>query len=138
MIPISRETLRGLKAKKDEEIRREKIKNCVAGLYRAVICTAETTTETSYKMTLPQEEQRYDKTTKTTVKIPEFHRVNIADILSGLKELLPDCTVELVTLTRGQDGQLYDISKMDEKFLQFAFHPSFKMQAQEYIVIDWS
>ena len=149
-IPVSRETLRSLKALKDEEIRQEKIKHYVLGLYKATINHAETSTETFCSWTLPRVEtvrRQLENKTFVNEPLPEFHRVNMPEILSRLQELFPDCTVELATMGQGQDGKMYNISKMDgkmyniskmdEKILQFA-HPSFRQNAQECIVIDWS
>jgi hypothetical protein len=63
-----------------------------------------------------------------------FMQQNMSDILNGLKTLFPDCTVEHSFFVRGNDGQMYDISKMDEKMRPF-INPQ---NGQSTIVIDWS
>ena len=52
-VPILRETLRGLKAKKDEKDRLDKINKCVTDLYRCAVGQAEYSTDTEYRFTLP-------------------------------------------------------------------------------------
>lgn len=141
MIPISRETLRSLKAQKDEEIRQDKIKNFVTGIYNSTIRHAETSMETFCSWQLPQIQtvmRQLENRTSVDEPVPEFHRVNMSDILSELRVLFPDCTVELTTMTTGRDGKKYDISKMDEKIIPYVFPQHFKKVTQECIVIDWS
>ena len=58
----------------------------------------------------------------------------MTDILDGLRILFPDSTVEYSLFVRGKDGQMHDLSKMDEKMRPFV-----NMQkSQNNIVIDWS
>jgi hypothetical protein len=135
-VPVTRDTLRNLKNKIHEEMRIQEVNHCISQVYSAIIQKAKTSTETSYYYMLPS--FPVSKATHLPVPHPEFHRENIEDILHGLRTLFPDCSVEYSTLTQGQDGKLYDISKMDEKVMQFAFHPSYMKRTQEYIVIDWS
>jgi hypothetical protein len=56
------------------------------------------------------------------------------DILTGLQELFPGCDVTHTILSRGTDGKMYDISKLDEKVLPFVN----RALDQSYIVVDWS
>ena len=129
-VPVTRDTLRNLKNKRDEEMRIQKVNTCISQVYSAIIHIAKTSIETSYYYKLPS--------LPVSNSTPEFHRENMEDILHGLRTLFQDCSVEYSTLIQGQDGKLYDISKMDEKVMQFAFHPSYRKTSQEYIVIDWS
>ena len=135
-VPVTRDTLRNLKNKRDEEIRIQKVNACISKVYSDIIYTAKRSIETSYYYMLPS--------VPVSNSTPEFHRENKEDILNGLRTLFPDCSVEYsaLTLIQGPDGKLYDISKMDEKVMQFAFHPSYRNNrntSQElYIVIDWS
>jgi hypothetical protein len=141
-VPVTRDTLRNLKNKRDEEIRIQKVNACISKVYSDIIHKAKTSIETSYYYMLPS--VPVSNSTHLPVPHPEFHRENKEDILNGLRTLFPDCSVEYsaLTLIQGQDGKLYDISKMDEKVMQFAFHPSYRNNrntSQElYIVIDWS
>ena len=135
-LPVTRDTLQNLKNKINEEMRIQRVKDCISGLYNAIIHKAKTSTETSYYYMLPP--FPVSKSTHLPVPYPEFYRENMEDILHGLRTLFPDCSVEYSTLIQGQDGKLYDISKIDEKVMQFAFHPSYRKTSQEYIVIDWS
>ena len=130
--PISRDSLRGLKTAKDEEVLWEKVKDCVTQLHSCILRKAESSTDTFYHYQLPS--FPISKETRLPVPGPEFYRDNMKLILDGLRLLFPDCLVEHATLIRALDGKLYDISKIDEKMLAFIN----KQQSAEYIVVDWS
>jgi hypothetical protein len=120
--PITRDEMRGLKIKKDEENRLREINNIVNIIYSKTIQTAEQTSESSFKY--PIQHPSYEK--------------NITDILSGLQVLFPECLVEYKNLCQGHDGKWYDISLFDETMKQFIDINNFRTRAQKYIVIDWS
>ena len=129
LTPVSRDTLRGLKAKKEEAMRveeeRQRLQNVsqnVRNIYGHVMRVAESSTKTSYK-------HKVD----TNDSIDSFIRQNMPDILNGLQTLFPDCTVEHSFFVRGNDGQMYDISKMDEKM-----RPFINPQNGQSTLIDWS
>lgn len=63
-----------------------------------------------------------------------FHIKNIPDILAGLRDLFPDCTVSHTLLCQAKDGKMYDIAKLDDAVLPFVD----RALDQSYIVIDWS
>ena len=141
LVPISRDMMRDLKAQKDEEKRQVLEKNRIYGI-KTIILTiyssarriAETTDDLSYAYPLPTMYAREEGTTVHPSRSSEFHTTNMDDILGGLWDLFPDCSVLNTTLSRGQDGKMYDISKMDEKIRPFID----TRKSQEYIVIDWS
>jgi hypothetical protein len=120
--PITRDEMRGLKAKKDEENRLREINDAVKGIYHSAIRNAEQTSESSFQY--PIQHPSYEK--------------NITDILSGLQVLFPECLVEYKNLCQGHDGKWYDISLFDETMKQFIDINNFRTRAQKYIVIDWS
>ena len=132
LTPILREKLRGLKAEEEEKNRLEQISKCVNDLYRSAVHTAKKSRDTMYSYSLPRFST--DKKTGIAIPEPEFHRDNMNDILSNLRTLFPDCSVTYTQFARGQDGNMYDISKMDEKVLAFID----KRHNQDCIVIDWS
>ena len=122
---ITRDELRSLKAKTIEDTRRAYVTQQIGQIYRAVKYHASgqqsgirQDCDTSYKYAL---QQNLEKTT-------------IADILSGLQEVFPDCSVVHTLLARGKNGKLYDISKIDDTIL-----PLINVALNEsYIVIDWT
>jgi hypothetical protein len=63
-----------------------------------------------------------------------FYIENMRDILSGLQELFPGCSVSNTTLSKGTDGKFYDISTLDEKVLPFINRDL----DQSFIVVDWT
>ena len=148
LVHISRDMMQGLKDQKDEEMRQVLEKNRTNGI-KAIIRTiyssarriAETTDDLSYKHPLPatyfREEESVGHQSQlrpVNYNTPEFHTKNMDDILGGLRDLFPGCTVLNTVLSRGQDGKMYDISKMDEKIRPFID----TRNSQKYIVIDWS
>jgi hypothetical protein len=126
LTPVLRETLRGLKAEEEERLRIMKEKDrlnaveyYVKQLYIDTINNAKTETNTSYTYMLPGH---------------NFYRDNMVDILHELRHLFPDCLIRNTTLSRGQDGKMYDISTMDEKLRPFID----SRYNQESIIIDWT
>ena len=63
-----------------------------------------------------------------------FFENNKDDIINGLKILFPDCSIDYKMLSRGNDGQMYDITNIDEKMRPFIN----RQHDQAHIVIDWS
>lgn len=120
-IPMSRDEMRGMKAKRDEEMRIESIIKSVESIYRSAINVAKTSTNTNYSLDMHK-------------SYYQFYEDNMEEILSGLKDLFPDCTVKLAKMCTGNDGKRYDISTMDEKMLPFIN----QRQTVECIVVDWS
>lgn len=125
MEPMTREELQGLKAKALEEKRRAFVTKQIEQIYRAVKHHASgqqsgirQDCDTSYKCAVQQ----------------DLEKQTIADILSGLQEVFPDCSVVHTLLARGKNGKLYDISKIDDTIL-----PLISVALNEsYIVIDWT
>jgi hypothetical protein len=122
MEPVSRAYLLGLKAQTDEERRVKQIEQYVSNIYLQAKLTARTTTQTSIQYKVLQGTEGFAL------------RDNIFDILSRLRTLFPDSSVEFNSLSRGQDGKMYDIANIDEKMKPF-INPQYN---QNVIVIDWS
>jgi hypothetical protein len=124
MEPVSRDYLRGLKAQKDEEDRIQFVEQQVRNIYHHVNQRAEKTTETSFQWQI------------TGHTHPEQKKIeaNLSDILTRLRSLFPDSSVEYKTLSRGQDGKMYDIKDIDERMKPF-INTQFN---QQFIVVDWT
>lgn len=120
--PISRESMRGLKAQTDEKIRIARTNQFVSEIYRLAAGAASTTEATSYAWAIQN------------VNVPTNF---IPDIIKGLQSLFPECSVEYKLMSRSPDGKMCDISKMDaaaREFIKGLRHH----QTQEAIVVDWS
>jgi len=117
--PFIRQELQQLKAKTDEKKRLEQVNYLVNNIYRTLIDQATTNIKTSYN-------HRIQDTL--------FFEKNKDDIINGLKTLFPDCSIDYKMLQRGNDGQIYDITNIDEKIKPFTN----RQLAQAHIVIDWS
>jgi hypothetical protein len=122
LTPITRDEMRGLKEKKDEEIRLREINSIVNTIYSNTIHTAEHTSESSFKY---------------PIRHP-IHQNNITDILSALQVLFPECLVEYKNLCQGLDGKWYDISLIDDLMKTFINMKNNSYQTQKNIIIDWS
>jgi len=122
--PMSRDTMRGLKAKYEEAARIQQVKQIVQQVYQAAVQTARSKDDTSYNHPLPPAHHADHS----------FYLKNVPDILAGLQELFPGCDVSHTLLSKGTDGKMYDISKLDDKVLPFVN----RALDQSYIVVDWS
>ena len=120
LTPFSRSALLQLKVQREEADRLSQVQTHIRTIYAQVIRSAARTTSTSHKYLI--------------VSPDGFIIANLGEILAGLQALFPDCIVEYAILTKGQDGQLYDVSKMDKQVLPFV---GLKASAP-YIVIDWT
>ncbi len=123
--PMSRDTMRGLKAKYEEAARIQQVKQIVQQVYQAAVQTARSKNDTSYNHPLPSAHPYANHS---------FYLKNVPDILAGLQELFPGCDVSHTLLSKGTDGKMYDISKLDDKVLPFVN----RALDQSYIVVDWS
>jgi hypothetical protein len=122
MEPVSRAYLLGLKAQTDEENRIRHVEQYVSNIYSQAKQTARTTTQTSFQYKVLQETGSF------------AFRDSIFDILARLRSLFPDSSIEYKSLSRGQDGKMYDIVNIDERMKPF-INPRHN---QDVIVIDWS
>jgi hypothetical protein len=145
--PFSRENMRSLKSQKDEEGHQRKLEEFVRNIYATAVYFAERNTETSYRFAI---QNGYQQNVSIPSTIPsnhlhillqitkEFIVANMDEILTRLRSLFPDCSVEYkkVSMARGRDGKDYDISNLDEKLRQFI--DTTCAQTKEYVIIDWS
>ena len=124
--PMSKESMQKLKAEEDEKNRNKKIKEIVSNIYNSAIYTAKITSNTSFQYEIPKNNWNNG--------LDIFYINNKDEIVKILQELFTDCSVSFSILSRGNDGKMYDISKMDEKVIPFINRKFDK----SYIVIDWS
>ena len=129
--PISRESIRGLKAKIDEENRLTQLKGIVTDIYSRTITTAETTDSTSYQWPIHSNPNH-----RSWVEEKNYRFIidNLHIIIQSLKELFQDCSVDHKMMVCSPDGSMHDVLKLDESTRSFIG----KQQFQETIVIDWS
>jgi len=106
--PMTREDMRAIMAN-----------TIVKQIYTQVIYSAQTKADTVYHHQVPE---IFVSHTKTRA------------ILAGLKTLFPDSAVSHTLLARGNDGNLYDVAKLNETTLPLVD----TALTQSYIVIDWS
>ena len=130
--PMSRDEMRSLKAKKDEEIRLQRVNIIVSTIYERAINQAKTTSDTrfNYEVPIHPSPSRHERENIT------FHNDNMAEILRNLKILFPLCSIDFksITMAKGHDGKDYDVTDLDEKALAFVRDSKTK----SCITIDWS
>lgn len=122
---MSRDAMRQMKATYEEAERIERIKQVINHVYQTAVQTAKSSFATSYNHPVPQQHR---------IQTDPFYLKNMPDILVGLQELFPGCAVSHTLLSKGTDGKMYDISKLDDKVLPFVN----RALDQSYIVVDWS
>jgi len=133
---MSRENMRGLKAKIEEDERLQKVGMWLRCIYDKAVNLAKTTLDTSFNFPIPPDHLQGRPRAAVSWIPPSdpFFLANMPDILSGLRQLFPGCTVTHSLLCQGTDGKLYDISTLDDKVLPFVN----RALDRSFIVIDWS
>jgi len=116
--------MRALKAKRDEEVRLGQVNQIVCDIYSRAIDFAKTSASTLFTYSI---EDRGHK---------ENCLINMDDILAGLQSLFPDCSVEhkVLTIARGIDGGMRDITTMDPSAIKFVAETITK----HCIIVNWS
>ena len=122
LTPVSRDAMRGLKAKTDEETRLIYVERHISSIYNQAVQAAKTSSNTNWSREIHAQEV--------------FPIENMDDILSGLQDLFPDCSVEFksVTMAMGSDRQMHDVSTLDPVAMKFIRNT----QIKQCITIDWS
>ena len=140
LTPYSRDDLRGMKAQVDEEKRLQGVRQIIGHIHSNAVNQARTTNDTKYKYAVPVELASgpgYLPREISAQREPAaFHKSNMPDILKGLEEIFPGCSVKFtsITMAMGNDRKMYDVSDLDEKALAFVNNP----QKNSYIIVDWS
>jgi len=117
LTPISKQDLHSMKAKKDDETRRNAIQSIIARIYETVKRLAETTGRTSYRDPLPMSRDPVTPGSEYILTGNHLYRLYFEDIVTELKQLFPDCKVEYGSNTHGL---------------------SIPVDVEEYLLIDWS
>jgi|688.fasta_scaffold126923_3 hypothetical protein len=133
MKPVSRQEMRKLKEITDDEVRLQRVREIIRKIYNAALDTARLTTNRSYEFSIPLK-RPHDSQRIINEEPNEFYIANMELILKNLSSLFPECKVSHAILSRGYDGKLYDISRMDE----IIFHKISGVIPNSFIVIDWS
>jgi len=146
LTPFSRETMRAFKANKDEEAHIMRINSVVKQFYEETVRFAEINEETQYKINMSNRGYYHIKLPSNSnssyhhdLHIPrEYVTEHIEEILTHLRSLFPDCSVEYkkVSMVRGRDGKEYDITTMDN--ILRSFIDVRQARTEECIVIDWT
>lgn len=148
LVPISRDAMRQLKAQKDEEKRLETNRQIIACIYKLARNVAENTRTTSFtvnttmdrnKIQMDRMHGRAPATTRFLIELTDslnicYTTLCIPDILGGLRNLFPGCSVLSTSLSRGQDGTMYDNSTLDVSTLAFID----RRYDVSCITVDWS
>lgn len=128
MEPLTRQYLLGLKAQVDEETRVRNVQSYVSQICSNVKQIATTTPQTRFQ-------QKVAPVNGNPSQYGYFNvRHSVPDILDKLRGVFPDSKVEFKSLSRGQDGKMYDIADIDERMKPF-INPQHN---EDFIIVDWS
>ena len=94
------------------------IQEIVSHIYNDVINHAKHSIEPIYHFEIPN----------------KFYIENMNEIVYNLQKLFPDSNITHTLLSKGSDGKLYDIAKIDDTILPLVN----TTLDHSYIVIDWS
>jgi hypothetical protein len=137
--PLSREYLRSLKTKQDEERKEKKIVDFVQRIYESSVNFAKTNSDTVFKYNITS---YFPMISNPNANPNVFTHENVIEymdeILRRLRILFPDSRVEFkkISIVRGRDGKDYDLSIIDDKVRQFI---DIRLATTtENIVIDYS
>ena len=119
--PMTRESMRSLKAIRDEEDRIRGIKAIVERIYVSAKLSAKTTENTAFYYPIP-----------LTGFCP-FHIKNMTAILEELRRLFPGLSVEKMVVGESSDKRLHIITN-ENAHLRYKELNFF----QDYIVVDWT
>jgi len=120
LTPLTRETLRNIRANHSEQMRLSRIQNIIRLIYTDAV-RAATEGHTLYRYELPTS---------------EFYTANAKDIVLGLQQLFLKCDVEHKNLTLGdcRNGTTLEVREMDrERLLMLR-----RIRNESCIVIDWT
>ncbi len=117
----TRQVLRTLYAKTQEEERLKQIAGIVTMIYDYALGQAKRGPATTFTYVLPQDSHQ-----------KEFYQTNMSDIVTGLHERFPDSSITQRSILRARDGIDHDISTLNPTLI------SLHGQLLEAIVIDWS
>jgi len=119
--PLSREYLRSLKTKQDEERKEKKIVGFVQTIYESSVNFAKTSSDTIFKYNITSYFPMMCHPNPNMVVTYENVIEYMDEILRRLRILFPDSRVEYkkITIVRGRDGKDYDLSIIDDKVRQF-------------------
>ncbi len=135
--PLSREYLRSLKTKQDEESKEKKIVGFVQTIYESSVNFAKTNSDTIFKYNISSYFHMIlhrNPNMVTHDNVIEY----MDEILRRLRILFPDSRVEYkkISIVRGRDGKDYDLSIIDDTVRQFI---DIRLATTtENIVIDYS
>jgi hypothetical protein len=133
LLPIPLEAMRQSKAEEDEKIYRKAIKDIITKIYTQAVQAAKTST-TPYRHPVHLHHPQM-AAMSTHIKSTD----TLTEILSALRELFPGCRVTYSKMARGVNGQMHDISQMDDLTTKLIEMKVININDRaEYIVIDWS
>lgn len=133
--PMSFSSMQQCKVEEDNRQYKKCIKDIITKFYTEAVQAAKT--GSSYKC---RSDPRY-LAHLAGVRPTEFivRDDTLTEILGTLRELFPGCRVTHSKMAKGVDGQMYDISQMDEVTTTLIVMSVIDIrQTEEYIVIDWS
>jgi len=163
LLPIPLEVMKQSKEEEDEKQYRKAIKDIITNIYTQAVQRAKTSTtshDQGVGVPVGRRERAYiqphvqapaPQTTSYNHPI-HLHQTQrsamsthiksidtLTEVLSALRELFPGCSVTHSKMARGTNGQMHDITQMDDVTTKLIEMKVININdIAEYIVIDWS
>jgi len=130
----SRDELRGLYAKTQEEARLKRVNQLVSDICARLVHAASQSPEATLSYPLPARHTSGNSLEdKRQNEQLDFYLTNMSDIVAGLLVRFPDSTITQQSIIRTRDGKDHDISTIDPKFISLLGG-----RQMDTITIDWS
>jgi len=125
----TRDELRGLYAKTQDEARLKRVNHLVTDICARLVQAASQSPTTTFSYPLPA---RHTSGHPQNDQL-DFYLTNMSDIVAGLLARFPDSSITQQSIIRTRDGKDHDISTIDPKFISLLGG-----QQMDAIVIDWT
>ena len=127
----TRDDLRGLYAKTQEEARLKRVNQLVSDICARLVHAASQSPEATFSYPLPARHTRNDQRQNEQL---DFYLTNMSDIVAGLQSRFPDSTITQKSIIRTPDGKDHDIGTLDPSIISLLRYG----HQMDTITIDWT
>jgi hypothetical protein len=136
LLPIPLEAMQQSKAEEDEKKYKKAIKGIITNIYTQAVQAAKTGSSSYRCRSDPSYLAQLAGLMPTQFIVRDD---TLTNIMNALRELFPGCRVTHSKMARGVNGQMHDISQMDELTTKLIEMKVININDRtECIVIDWS
>ena len=131
----TRDDLRGLYAKTQEEARLKRVNQLVTGICNRLVQAASQAPTTTFSYPLPA--RRTTRNPQDDQEVNEqldYWLTNMSDIVAGLQSRFPDSIITQKSIIRTPDGKDHDIGTIDPSIISLLRYG----HQMDTITIDWT